>query len=217
MLRGIGSSLVQNTLHAYTGGRYAWHLLAAALTALLVITGFDWQFFVATRSDYLAPIIFAAGIGGFFVPVAVPVVLYIVGGLMKNARLTHASFAGAQAVVIAWGISSFYKAFTGRIEPEFLMHVLDDRSRTFNFGFLEYGIFWGWPSSHTAVAFALATALTVVFSKNAYLRVLVFAYAFFIAFGAAVGFHWFSDVLAGAIVGSLVGTVVGRSFLSRSA
>lgn len=208
--------IVHNALASYRGYRILFHLLAALITAGLVMSGIDWWFFTATRSEYLRPLVYGAGIGGFFLPVLVPLLMYVHAAIKKSARLRLASAAAAQSVILAWCISSLYKAFTGRIEPEFYAHLeMVDRSRIFNFGFFEYGIFWGWPSSHTAVAFALAAAIAVFYSQSVGVRLLAFGYAVFIAIGAAIGFHWFSDVVAGAIVGSVVGLTVGRYFLSR--
>lgn len=215
MLSGLLDSLLRNAAATYTRGRWAWHVAAGALTAVLVISGADWYFFTHTRSEILTPVIYAAGIGGFFVPVLVPVALYIRSWRLHSERIRLSSFAAAQSVVIAWCISSFYKALTGRIEPEFLTQLMDDRSRTFNFGFLEYGIFWGWPSSHTAVAVALAVALTVCYKGSPRVKALSAAYASFVGFGAAVGFHWLSDVLAGAIVGAAAGLAVGSHFAAK--
>ncbi len=216
MIQGAALSLVENTLAIYRGTRLLWHVAAAAITALLVLTGIDWWFYTETRIGILVPIVFAAGIGGFFAPVVVPLALYLYGDFAQSARAKYAGLAGAQAVILAWCISSFYKALTGRIEPEFLTTLLtEDRSRTFNFGFLEYGIYWGWPSSHTAVAFALAVAVALCMrGKTA--RIFGATYALFVGLGAAVGFHWLSDVVAGAIVGSLVGYVVGTHFALRA-
>ncbi len=216
MLRDISTSLVPNVIGIFRGTRLLWHIAAAAITALLVLTGIDWWFYTETRHNFLVPIVYLAGIGGFFAPVLIPLALYLYGEFTQRVRIRLAGLAGAQAVIIAWCVSSLYKAFTGRIEPEFLTTLLtDDRSRTFNFGFFEYGIYWGWPSSHTAVAFALAVAIAVCLRGGTAVRYAGGAYAVFTGFGAAVGFHWLSDVLAGAIIGSLVGLVVGRSFLRR--
>jgi membrane-associated phospholipid phosphatase len=216
MVRGVTMSLVENALAVYRGRHVLWHIAAAGITAALVFSGIDWWFYTETRIAALVPIVYLAGIGGFFAPVLIPLALYLYGEIADSVRARTAGLAGAQAVIIAWCISSFYKALTGRIEPEFLTTLIaEDRSRTFNFGFLEYGIYWGWPSSHTAVACALVVAMVVILRGAPLARMTGAAYAGFVGFGAAVGFHWLSDVIAGAIIGSLVGLVVGRSFLAR--
>lgn len=212
MFRVFAYRLPQRFLAVYRGENIFYHILAAVLTYVLVVSGFDWYFYEATRSAYLYPLIRAAGIGGFFVPVLVPVGMYVAGEMRKNASLMTSAALCAQAVIIAWIISSFYKVFTGRIEPEFLTQTsFVDRSRDFNFGILQHGIFWGWPSSHTTVACALAAALIMCYSGNKVVKALAFLLAASVAVGAAVGFHWFSDVVAGVIIGTLVGVVVARA------
>jgi len=211
MLRAFTHRLPLRFAAVFSPKNLSYHIAAIVLTYVLVISGFDWYFFEITRSPYLRILIMAAGIGGFFVPILLPVGMYLFGQLKKNAELIAAGAASAQAVIVAWLVSSAYKAFTGRIQPEFLTQgPFTDISRDFNFGFLQHGIFWGWPSSHTAVACALATVLLVRYRKNKTVRFLALLYAILIASGAAVGFHWFSDVVAGVIIGTLVGVVVAK-------
>jgi len=218
MLRAFTYKLPQNILAVFRGRNVLWHLTAIVSTYAIVMTGFDWWFFEATRYNSLQWFILAAGIGGFFVPILAAVGLYIFGDIKKNKNLMHAGAAVGQAAALAWVISSTYKAFTGRVQPEFLTHFnVVDNSRDFNFGFLEHGIFWGWPSSHTAVAIAGAVALVYMYPHNTLTKSAALLYAAFIAVGAAVGFHWFSDVFAGAIVGALVGVVVGKNYKAITA
>ena len=128
----------------------------------------------------------------------------------------HKAGALAEAGVIAWLISSAYKVFTGRIQPEFLTNISSlDITREFHFGFLQNGIYWGWPSSHAAVAVAMSVALVLLFPNNRIARYGALLYALFIALGASIGFHWLSDVVAGAIIGTLVGVVVAKSSRER--
>ena len=212
MFRAFVHKLPERFLAVYRGNSIFYHIAAVVLTYVLVVSGFDWYFFEVTRSPYFYPLTMAAGIGGFFIPVLVPIGMYVVGEIRKNTSLIAHGALCAQAIVIAWVVSSFYKALTGRIEPEFLTQTsFVDGSRDFNFGFLQHGIFWGWPSSHTAVACALAAALIVCYSSNKVVKALAFLLAVVVAAGAAVGFHWFSDVLAGVIIGTLTGVVVARA------
>ncbi|MEK7156918.1 MAG: phosphatase PAP2 family protein [Patescibacteria group bacterium] len=212
MFRIFAHRLPERFLAVYRGNSIFYHIAAVVLTYVLVVSGFDWYFFEVTRSPYFYPLTMAAGIGGFFVPVLIPIGMYVVGEIRKNAALIAHGALCAQAVVIAWVVSSFYKALTGRIEPEFLTQTsFVDGSRNFNFGILEHGIFWGWPSSHAATACALAAALIVCYSSNNVVKALAFLLAASVAVGAAVGFHWFSDVLAGIIIGTLAGVVVARA------
>lgn len=212
MFRDVFRNALRNARTIYTGYNLAWHVFAIALTAGLVLSGFDWWFFTETREDFWHPFVYTAGIGGFFIPVLVPVCLHIYGVLRGDRRWARAGSAAIQAVILAWLITAVYKTFTGRIQPEFITFTSAiDSSRGFQFGFLRHGIFWGWPSSHTAVATAMAFALAPFLYRPG--RFLAYTYAGFIALGAGIGFHWFSDVLAGGIVGAIVGSVVAASFL----
>jgi membrane-associated phospholipid phosphatase len=110
-------------------------------------------------------------------------------------------------------LSSFYKIFTGRIEPN-LMNTIYDISHYFQFGIFRHGIFFGWPSSHTAVAFAMAFAIFVIYKNSRQIKYLYALYALYIGIGVAtVGIHWLSEFVAGAIIGAVVGISVGQSFL----
>jgi membrane-associated phospholipid phosphatase len=85
-------------------------------------------------------------------------------------------------------------------------------SHFFRFGFLRGGVFWGWPSSHTTVAVAMAVAVYTLFPKQRWLGFVALLYAFYVGIGVSMTIHWFSDFVAGAIFGSVVGVVVGKCF-----
>ena len=213
MIRALVYKLPTNFIACFRKYNLLWHFSAIVLTYLLVTSGFDWQFYLTTRSNLLTWIVFGAGIGGFIIPVLVPLGVYITGEIKKNKKLTVVGAATLQASFIGLVVSSIYKVFTGRIQPEFLTHFgTTDISKEFNFGFLKHGIYWGWPSSHAAVAFAGAVALITLFPKITWLKYTVIFYALFISAGAAIGFHWFSDVIAGILIGIMIGMTVGKSF-----
>ena len=150
-------------------------------------------------------------------PVMVPLILLAIGFLTKDPKLKNAAFALGQAAILGLVISSFYKAFTGRIPPpHFLGHgSLTDTSHGFQFGFLRGGMFWGWPSSHTTVAFAVAVTLLKLYPENRPVRCMAIFYAFYVGIGVSIRIHWFSEFVAGAIIGSVIGAVVGVSFYLR--
>jgi membrane-associated phospholipid phosphatase len=218
MFKEFTHKMLGNLAACFSGINLLWLLLAIALTYVLVTSGFDWWYYQITRSPKLNGLALAAGGAGFFIPVAVPLGLYLLGRRRRSAALVNAGAAAAQAVIVASIISAIFKAFTGRTQPVVTYYLAApseiDNSREFHFGFLQNGIFWGWPSSHTAVAFAATIALVLV-SPNKALRIAASLFACFIAVGASIGFHWISDVVAGVMVGSLIGTVVGKSFQSR--
>ena len=187
-----------------------WHLIAIVLTVILVRSGFDWFYFRHTRDPDLWHLMITAAAVGFFVPIVVPLSLIISGFILQDVKAASVGWAIAQAAILGSLVSSSYKAVTGRVHPE---HNLGDNiSTTFRFGWLRGGVFWGWPSSHTTIAFAMAVTVFTLFPKRKWLGVVALAYAFYIGIGVSMTIHWFSDFVAGAIIGSVIGVVVGRSF-----
>ena len=87
-----------------------------------------------------------------------------------------------------------------------------DLSHVFHFGFLRGGVFWGWPSSHTTIAFAVAGTIYKLFPEQRLLAIMCFTYALYIGAGVSITIHWFSDFAAGAIIGTIIGMVVGTSY-----
>ncbi len=207
---------IENIKKIYGPKNILWHLLAFLLTYILVVTNFDWKYFTFFNGSAPQKILFpiAAAFGGL-VPIFLPIVLYVLGKLKRNLTLENIAYAVAQSAILGWLVSSFYKMFTGRIEPPLRVEDIVDISRSFQFGFWEHGIFWGWPSSHTTVAFAVATALIVLYPKNLAVRIISIIFAFSVGIGASMSFHWFSDFVAGAIIGTVIGVVVGKAFVSR--
>jgi len=216
MLKNIPGELWTEFIDVFRGRNAYWHVLAIALTYVLVVFGVDWQYYLATRSESLRILIFVAGLGGFLVPVLVPAALILYGRAWGSARERLAGIAGAHAVAVAWTVSALYKTFTGRIQPEFLTHIGSvDISRDFNFGILRNGIFWGWPSSHASVALALSVVIFLIY-RRFLPRTVALIWAAIVCAGASIGFHWLSDVAAGAIIGTVVATVVVHRARSRT-
>jgi membrane-associated phospholipid phosphatase len=188
-----------------------WHLLFIALTVILVKSGFDWFYFSSTRSPVLREWMFPSAPIGGLVPLVLPLLLILSGCIISRARISLTGWAIGQAALIGSLLSSTYKAFTGRVHPEHFVGA--DISHVFRFGFLRGGMFWGWPSSHTTIAFAMAATVFTLFPKQRWLGWLAVAYALYIGLGVSMTIHWFSDFVAGAILGTIIGIVVGRSFL----
>jgi len=207
------TTLPKNILESFRGKNFYWHLLAWVLTVIIVLSGFDWFYFVSTRGlSFNTFFVFAIVIGGLLPIFGLPLML-LFGWVSKNAKTKMLAWALGQAALAGYLISSAYKALTGRIPPPHTIAV--DISRQFNFGFFKEGIFWGWPSSHTTVAFAMAFALMTLYPKNKTVRILTFIYALYIGIGVSLDIHWFSEFIAGAIIGTVIGIVVGKSFSQK--
>lgn len=204
-------SLPQNIIGCFKGRMILWHVVAIVLTVFLVTSGFDWFYFCSTRSPVLREWAFPAVRIGGSLPITLPLVLLLMGISAQNRWFTRVGAAIAQAAIIGSLISSTYKAFTGRVHP--MRHVGMDISRDFRFGFLRGGVFWGWPSSHTTIAFAMAVTLFTLLPKQRWAGWVAIAYAFYVGISVSITIHWFSDFVAGAIIGTVIGVVVGRCFL----
>ena len=194
----------------FKGWKLAWHLVAIVLTFVLVLSGFDWRYFLATRNPALRSWMWPAVFIGGLLPIYLPLLLLAFGFLAKSTRTILTGWAVAQAELLGALIVIACKAFTGRAHPA--RSVGADISQVFHFGFLRGGVFWGWPSSHTTIAFAMAVTVFTLCPKQRWLGVVAILYAFYIGIGVSMTIHWFSDFVAGAIVGSVVGAVVGRNW-----
>jgi hypothetical protein len=214
--------LPRNVIAIFSGRNLGWHALAIALTVLIVMSGGDWAYYLHTRAEMFRRLARPAIMLGSLLPIFGTLAALIIGEVAKKRRLVLTAWALGQAAMLGYFISCSYKAFTGRRPPPFhwgwgmaAVGNAVDTSHGFQFGFLKGGVFWGWPSSHTTVAFAMMACLVALHPKN---KVLVFgalAYALYVGLGVSVTIHWLSEFVAGAIIGSVIGTVVGRSFKDR--
>jgi len=204
------STLSRNVLECFRGRRLIWHLGAIFLTLALVESGFDWQYYLATRSPELRWWFWPAVPIGGLLPMVLPLAVLALGAVSRSARIWLVGWGIGQAEAIGGLIAAAYKALTGRAHPAH--SVGTDLTHVFKFGLLRGGVFWGWPSSHTTIAFAMAVTVLRLFPKRRWLGYLSISYAFYIGFGVSMTIHWFSDFVAGALIGTVVGLVVGNCF-----
>lgn len=203
--------LIPNIWKIFSPRNILWHLLAIITTYIIVTTNTDWNYFLISRNVTLKTLFFPAIIIGGLLPIIIPLSLIAIGTTQHNLQTKIIGFALGQAVILGSLISSLYKAFTGRIQPD-IYNLTIDASHQFNFGFLRHGIFWGWPSSHTTIAFAMALTLVHLFPRNKKWGYGAILYTFYIGIGVSLSIHWFSEFTAGAIIGSIIGAMVGKSF-----
>ena len=206
------STLPKNILGCFQGRMILWHLLFIVLTFICVTSGFDWIYFCSTRSPVLREWMFPSAPIGGLVPLALPLILILSCFITSHARLALTGWAIGQAALIGSLLSSTYKAFTGRVHAEHFVGA--DISHAFRFGWLRGGVFWGWPSSHTTIAFAMSVTVFMLFPKHRWLGWLALVYAGYIGLGVSMTIHWCSDFVAGAILGAVIGRVVGKRFLA---
>lgn len=200
-------------VRSFAGRNIYVHIFAAFFTAFCVWSGFDWFYFVhiqALNFQFFLP----ALILGSLLPIVLPAYLLVSAkyssfGLKHEQRELHNAMGRALALAVIAGsaVSSLYKIFTGRVQPNRYDLALDITHR-FQFGFWKHGIFWGWPSSHTTIAFAMVFALIPFLQKNRWAGPVIFvaiAYAVYVGIGMSTGAHWISDVISGMVIGSVIG------------
>ena len=208
--------LAEHVRESYSGWNSLAHIGAVGATYLLIESGVDadvhaWS---ARRNETLSiAASVPALIGGFFVPVAVP--LYM---MRSDAnRIRNGGMAAQQAVFVSFTVTTLLKALTGRSPPDAeTPRDIDKRSRHFRYGFLRGGILHGWPSGHTMTNIALAGSLSSWFNDSRRVRYYACGWAAYVmaaaAFGARGGVHWLSDVVAGGLMGWTIGTTIGEGF-----
>ncbi|HLH55227.1 MAG TPA: phosphatase PAP2 family protein [Verrucomicrobiae bacterium] len=204
------STLPRNVIECFKARMLVFHVGAILLTIGIVLSGLDWQYFQWTRSPALLSRLWPAVPIGGLLPIVLPLTLLVLGGVMRSAPTRLIGWAIAQAEVIGGIIAAGYKAITGRAHPAHGVGM--DLTHVFKFGLLRGGVFWGWPSSHTTIAFAMAVTVFRLFPKQRWIGWLAIAYAFYIGVGVSATIHWFSDFVAGALIGTAVGMVVGGVF-----
>ena len=141
-------------------------------------------------------------------------VLWLGGRALKNARLSTLGLRGAEAIAVASALGTIVKGFAGRARP-FLTPGEPWHWKLFFHGWSDAPNY-SMPSGHTTATIAFAAAVAVATARwTQPARSLVITGAF--VSGALVGFarmytnqHWFTDVLAGAVLGVSTGLLLTR-------
>jgi membrane-associated phospholipid phosphatase len=214
--------LPRNVFAIFRGRNLWWHALAIVLTMGIVMSGADWSYYLATRDPLLMRLVRPAIRLGTVLPVLGTLFVLISGVAVRSRKLVTTGWALGQSALLGYLISCAYKAFTGRLPPPRhwrqetpVIAAAVDTSHGFQFGFLRGGVFWGWPSSHTTIAFAMMLCLIALHSKNRPLLIGALLYALYVGLAVSMTIHWLSEFVAGTIIGSVIGTVVGKSFRDR--
>ena len=203
------------------------HILAIIISIPLIVYGLDWSYFLFfQRYRFLQILLFPAVLFGALVPLILPPAIYLYSKKENLPYLQPLAYGFTQAAVLGAIWSSIYKGLTGRTGPEIFEEFEGDYSMEFAFGVLRKGVFDGWPSAHTSIAWALA----VVFfcyrpelseKKNISLESLPkflrfrrfgFLFAIYVGCGVSTNIHWLSDAIAGLLIGITVGLAVSHTF-----
>lgn len=203
----------RNSSTIFKGKNLLWFAGAIVLTLAALYSGLDWWWFTHAQASSIRTISWSGVAIGGLLPIWGTIVFLLVAYLLHKKREVLYAWGVGQAALLGFLISTILKAFTGRVQPpRGLIEGMADASHSFQLGFLNHGVFWGWPSSHTTVAFAMAAALIAMYPRNKAVRICAFIYALYIGLCVSVGIHWFSEFIAGALIGWVIGRVVGQSF-----
>jgi membrane-associated phospholipid phosphatase len=212
--QGLG----RNTLKSFAGRNLMIHVAGIGATYLLISQDVDYRVHVFfNENSRLENRFFPVGLIGALGPVGIGAGLYFYGKRTSKEEITGAGCAVLQSSLITFTAISLMKAITGRPNPD--ADEYDDMkslSRTFRFGFMRGGIFWGWPSGHTGAVMSAVSALTSYYPENKWMKVAGYLTAAYTVAGVCAigegGMHWLSDGVAGCFTGYAIGTVVGRYY-----
>ena len=204
---------------------YGLNFIGSALVTWIIIeTGLDWEW-RNTAFDRIGMENTGKGIMllGNVVPVVTPLVFYISGKYWENEKAVTAAEALTQTFILTVVIQTPLKMITGRQEPG-----LSDRSGLFDsnlhekiYGKDDFSNEWdwfnmdyvkGWPSGHTANAFAAAATLSEIYYDNNWVKAGSYTYAALLGVGTTISSHWLSEAFAGALIGYAIGKTVGKSY-----
>lgn len=207
-----------NILNSFKGNNLYLHLAAVASTCLLVAGNVDYnvEHYFNTHPDYGR---YGRGvfITGEYLPFIAGGSLLIYSGAMRDKETLGASFAVIQASLIELMYNTALKAITGRPGPDWRDHSnMEALSKTFRFGFLRGGVFWGWPSGHTAATTAVVSSLIGYYPNSTWLKVAGYSLIGYTIFAVSSvnrgGMHWFSDAVAAALMSYAIGSTVGKYY-----
>lgn len=119
--------------------------------------------------------------------------VFVYGALEEDETMIRNGYKSAISIGVSAILTSGLKYLVNRPRP-FVTYPNDiiQRSRVGPFSF---------PSGHTSLAFATATAITLS-SRNIYLAIPSYVYAAFVAYSRMrLGLHFPSDILGGMVIG----------------
>lgn len=137
--------------------------------------------------------------------------VWLGGRALKRGRVSLLGLRGAEAIAVASSISGIVKGLAGRARP----FVTPDEPWHWNFlhGWTDARYF-SMPSGHTTATIAFAAAISVASVRwappaRAAMILGAFSSTLLVAFARIyTNQHWFSDVLAGAMLGATTGFLI---------
>ncbi|MCL2481084.1 MAG: phosphatase PAP2 family protein [Spirochaetaceae bacterium] len=220
--RKIFYNFGNNWLGSFTHN-YGANFIGAGLgTWAMIETGLDWDIRNKVgETPFFRHVGMPSLLVGMLMPAVTPLSFYLLGKKNSDDRMVGTAAALTQSLIITLSIQSPLKMITGRPGTENPMNTwgaeererkrrTEDFSNEFDWFNMNFAI--GWPSGHTATAFAAAAVLYELYDDKPLLVFCAYAYAAAMGICMATSVHWASDVLAGALIGQAVGRTVGRSY-----
>jgi len=207
-----------NTLHSLTYN-YGLNFIGAGLgTWALIEYDIDWKWRnIGYNNKWVANLGQPATYIGVAVPILTPIYTYLFGRYRNDEKIQITGMALVQAAFITMAYQTPLKMITGRVEPGIVNEVGQTRnpsSENFSNEFEWFNLHGvsGWPSGHTANAFAAAATIAEIYPEKIWLKIGMFSYAALMGIGVSLDVHWASESLAGALMGYAIGSTVGKSF-----
>lgn len=134
-----------------------------------------------------------------YISIAVVFMILITSIIKRSKSIRNQFFVLASVLIFVALVSQGLKTYIYRDRP-FITYPFIEK--------LSEGGGSSFPSGHTLEAFAMATALSVLFFKKK-IVIPVYLWAGLVAYSRmALGVHYPSDVLTGIIIGSFIGCLV---------
>lgn len=192
-----------------------WITLAMLVSGGGMIMGYDREIFNHfqsnrnTTGDKVARY-FAEPLGSGVSSLPLLAAIYAGGRIGGNPRLAEAAMAGASAFMVTAINIQVMKSLAGRERPS-----STDDPYIFHGPTLRHDAM---PSGHTAVAFAMASAIATYYDDEPWLAAGLLTTAALTGWSRINdGKHWPSDVFAGAVIGYYMGRWVGRQWKTNRA
>lgn len=218
----LGSSLASS----FGWPSLMWHASAVAVTPPLVY-GVDapvQEWFQKPGGSAREAFSHAAFAFGWSAPIVVPAGIYLVGLAADSSEFATAGAAALQAAAIQAVFVTTLKWLTDRAGPfpdgvatrqRALTGVFRDSKDPKDFNFNPFDLKGGlrWPSGHTASVISVVSALFAFYPDEPVIAAVGYPIALAVGLGMIDGdYHWFSDVVAGALIGHVIGWSVGKNF-----
>lgn len=192
---------------------------STAAPLLLAPTGADYQLRLVSQRDlHGRPNAEPISVWTPYVLAVVVASVDVIAFSSQNCETVRPASAMLQAMGISLLAVTSLKWITGRSwpsggldpnAPDYLQHP--EFSRRFNWFSWKNGT--AWPSGHTAIMAAAATALSTVEFGRSWLGYAAYAATAGVAAGMWLGdHHWMSDIISGGLLGAAVGRSVGLAF-----